>query len=274
MTHEFDGRTVLVTGATSGIGRATAATLASGGAKLYVVGRDTETLEAAAQDLRAAGTDVITLLADLGSRTSVAALADDLDRRCPDGIDIFVSAAGGGGPSTSFLDRDDGTFDYELELNLGAHYLLGRAVARIMIARRTAGRMVFLSTTGALAAHTSDAVYDAAKAGLESLVRSMSTELGRHGILVNAVQPGNIVNGRAVTDEPTAANVARWTIIPLGRPGRPEEIAETIRFLVSDANTYLTGEVIRVDGGRNARTPWPDDRELDVIWGLAPGSPA
>lgn len=93
------------------------------------------------------------------------------------------------------------------------------------------------------------------KAGLEALARGLAVELGPAGILVNAIQPGHIINGRDVPDEPTASRRAMWDAIPLGRPGYPEDVAGAVRFLVSPAAAYMTGTVLRMDGGRSALSP-------------------
>jgi NAD(P)-dependent dehydrogenase (short-subunit alcohol dehydrogenase family) len=93
------------------------------------------------------------------------------------------------------------------------------------------------------------------KAGLEALVRSLAVELGPHGIRVNAIEPGHILNGADVPSEPTPARLAHWGAIPLGRPGVPEDIAETMLFLCRPEAAYISGTVLRVDGGRGARSP-------------------
>jgi NAD(P)-dependent dehydrogenase (short-subunit alcohol dehydrogenase family) len=123
------------------------------------------------------------------------------------------------------------------------------------MARHGGGRIVFISSTGAAAAHANTSVYDAMKAGLEGLTRCLAVELGPSGILVNAIEPGHILNGTNVPSDPTPARLAHWRAIPMGRAGLPEEVAQAALFLASPQTTYLTGTVLRVDGGRTARSP-------------------
>lgn len=260
--------TVVVTGASGAIGGACAHRLGRDGARIIAVGQRPAAVEGVCAALAAAGIDAIGVSADLSQREGVHRAIAAIEVAAPLGVDVLVSAAGAGrtGPA---LDVSEADLDSQLELNFTSHFLIAQAIARSLVRGGRGGHIVLISSTGASAAHTNALVYDAAKAAIESLTRGLATELGMHGIRVSAVEPGNVVNGRAVDDEPTPANLARWAMIPLGRPGQAAEIAETVAFLVSPGASYISGSVIRVDGGRNARTPSPSDVELERIWAAA-----
>ncbi len=241
---ELPGKVALVTGGTRGIGQAIAAKLAAGGARVGIVGRDTERARSAAGALggpRAAhgwGADV----ADPSQVKQV--IADAEHELGP--IDILVNNAG--------LTRDgvivrmsDEAWDAVLDVNLRGAFNTIRAVSRGMMKRR-AGRIINVTSIVGLTGNRGQANYAASKAGLVGLTKAVAKELASRNILVNAVAPG-FIDTDMTKDLPEEARAALLDQIPLGRLGSPADVADVVTFLASDMAGYITGQVLVVDGG-------------------------
>lgn len=243
MTHiDLAGRTAFVTGSTRGIGLAVAQALYAAGAKVAVVGRDVARARDVAAGLgaRAAGVGC-----DVADRAQVeAALAAAEAALGP--IDILVNNAG--------LTRDnillrlsDEDWDVVLDANLKGAFFTIRAVIKGMMKRRT-GRIINISSVVGLTGNKGQANYAASKAGLIGLTKSVAKEYAARGVLANCVAPGFIETDMTAA-LPSEARAALLEDIALGRLGRPEDIAAAVLFLASDLASYITGQVLVVDGG-------------------------
>jgi len=245
-------RAAIVTGATSGIGRATAARLARDGFDLLVVGRDQAALDAVCGELGALGARVEAHAADVtskdGPRAIVAAALAAFG-----GIDALVNAAGIIA-SGSVADTTDEGWDAMMDVNVRAPFRLMREAAGPLVERR--GAVVNISSVAGLRAFPGLASYAVSKAAVDQLTRVAALDFAPQGVRVNGVNPGVVVTNlhrRGGMDEQKYADFLERskTTHPLGRPGQPEEIADLIAFLVSPASGWITGETIAIDGGRH-----------------------
>jgi len=242
MQIDLTGRVALVTGSTRGIGRAIAATLASCGARVAVVGRDAaKASEVAGQispDARAFACDV----SDVASVTALVAAVEESFGS----LDVLVNNAG--------LTRDnimlrlkDEDWDAVIDANLRGAFVAIRAATRGMMKRRW-GRIINISSVVGLVGNKGQSNYAASKAGLIGLTKSVAKEFASRNVLVNAIAPGFIETD--MTNAMTAeARAALTGSIPLERLGSPNDIAAMVAFLASEHASYITGQVLVVDGG-------------------------
>ncbi len=241
-----DGRVALVTGASRGIGRATAIALAQGGSRVAVgYASDLEAADETVAAITAAGGTAMTIAISVEDRVSVdqafATIEQDLGA-----VEILVNNAGVTGDGL-IVRMTDEQWDRVLDINLsGAFHTIRRAVPKMMRARF--GRIVNVSSVVAHLGGTGQANYAASKAGLLGLTRSVARELASRSITCNVVAPGPIAT--AMTEAMGDAWLGAVSgLVPLGRPGTPEECAAAVAFIASDAAAYITGALIPVDGG-------------------------
>jgi NAD(P)-dependent dehydrogenase (short-subunit alcohol dehydrogenase family) len=248
MTAQFDGSTALVTGGTSGIGRAIALDLAAHGAHVIVSGRDAARAEAVVTTIRANGGKADFVLTALGDETSARDLARQASELGGGHVDILVNNAGvyPYGPSAEY-GQDD--FNTVYDINVKAPFFLVAALAPQM-AVRGKGAIVNIAT---MVAHYGDpgyALYGSSKAALLLLTKAWAAEYGPSGVRVNAISPGPTRTEGTAGYGDALDQLAATT--PHGRPGLPEEIASAVTFLASDDASYIHGAQLPVDGGRIA----------------------
>jgi NAD(P)-dependent dehydrogenase (short-subunit alcohol dehydrogenase family) len=250
----LSGRTALITGASRNIGRAIALAFAAEGADLLLNTRtNREELEAVAADCRKAGVRVATALADVADAAAVEAMVAQGLRELG-AIDVLVCNAAIR-PHTSLADTSVEDWHRVLGVNLHSAFYLARAVVPGMKERRR-GSIIALGGLSSLTGRPNTAAVTTAKTGLLGLVRALAAELGPFGIRANMIMPGFIDTERRYAEwypefqkaPPGAPEQLKQ--IPLGRLGRPEDIADACVFLASDASAYVTGDTIRVMGGR------------------------
>ena len=240
------GKVALVTGASRGIGQATAVELAKAGADIIVNYIGSETVAQEAVDkIEALGRKALKIKADVSNADEVQAMVEEAHAAFGH-IDILVNNAG--------ITRDgllirmkDSDWDDVLNINLKGVYLVSKAVAKIMVKQR-AGRIINMTSVSGVTGNVGQANYAAAKAGVIGFTKTCAKELAARGITVNAVAPGFIET--AMTDVlPEKIKEGIAATVPFGRMGQPEEIASVVTFLASDFASYITGQVLNVDGG-------------------------
>ncbi|MCS6567887.1 SDR family oxidoreductase [Curtobacterium flaccumfaciens pv. flaccumfaciens] len=239
----LDGRTALVTGGSSGIGRAIATALADAGAHVLVAARTAATIDATVAGIRQAGCSADGIVADLSSRAGAHALADSVGD-----VDVLVNSAGIN-LRPPMPELDEATWDATMAVNLDAPFVLGQRLAPGMAARGY-GRIVSISSQQAHRPFAASGAYGVSKAGLEALARSQAEAWSAQGVTSNVLVPGFVrtpLNERLGSDPATVAALAARTLV--GRNGLASDFAAAAVFLAGPGSAYVTGQSIAVDGG-------------------------
>ena len=249
---QFNGKVAFVTGATSGIGWACAIAFAKAGAKVVCVGRKAEALEDVQQKIREIGAEVLTINSDLARENEAQRVVEEAIQGFG-GIDVLVNAAGhlsNGTIENTSLEA----WDEMMNVNVRAPFQLMQKALPSLIERR--GNIVNVSSVTGLRAFPGVLAYCVSKAALDQLTRCSALELAAKGVRVNAVNPGVVVTEihkrGGMSDEAYAAFLEHSkTTHPLGRTGRPEEIAGLVLYLASEQASWITGATYSIDGGRS-----------------------
>ena len=242
-TGELSGKVAVVTGGTRGIGRAIADALAAAGARVAVIGRDESRARAAASEL--AGSGHAGFACDVADEKAVEGMIKAVEEQVGP-IDILVNNAGVTEDNLLMRMTAD-AWDRVVDTNLKAAFISSRTVAKGMIRRRS-GRIINITSVVGIIGNKGQANYAASKAGLIGLTKSVAKELASRNVLCNAVAPG-FIETEMTAELGEQAREALQAQIALGRLGQPSDIAAVVRFLAGPGASYITGQVIVVDGG-------------------------
>jgi 3-oxoacyl-[acyl-carrier protein] reductase len=253
---DLTGKVALVTGASKGIGFELAVRLGQAGAAVVAnYFGDREGAERAVAKIKASGGRAVAVRADISRVEQCGKLVDACVREFGR-IDIACCHAGITSWG-SFLDYREEDFDTVMNTNLKGTYFTAQAAARRMIAQGMGGRIILTSSVAGIQAVRYLSAYSMTKGGIQMLARNLVLELSPHGITINVVAPGAIVNERNLTDDPQYET--HWAeLIPVRRAGLPQDIAAAVLFLASDEAGFITGTTIAVDGGWTAYGPAPE----------------
>ncbi|MFF4270008.1 SDR family NAD(P)-dependent oxidoreductase [Streptomyces sp. NPDC001536] len=248
--YDLTGRTAFVTGAAGGIGRASAILLAEAGATVHCADRDPQGLHDTATLIKDAGGTAHTHHLDVTDRDQLHQAVASCER-----LDVMAAIAGIM-HSSPVLETRDEDLDRVLSVNFKGVLYACQEAARLMLERRTRGSIITMASGAVDTGGPGLLCYGAAKAAVVQLTKTLATEVGRHGIRVNAVAPGWIrtpmTDRHGEAQERTEALMARMS--PLGRVGEPEDIAHAVLYLASDASSFTTGQILRPNGG--VAMPW------------------
>jgi 3-oxoacyl-[acyl-carrier protein] reductase len=245
ISADLTGQTALVTGAARGLGRAIAQTLAAAGAKVACIDVNEETLAETVAAIRAAGGTAEPLACDVTQSERVAQVVDQVVEMWGK-LDILVNNAGITRDNVLVRMKDD-QWDLVLNINLRGTFLFLRAAARPMMKARR-GRIINVASVSGLMGNPGQANYSASKAGVIGLTRTAACELASRNVTVNAVAPGFInTEMTAKLGEEIIEQVRKE--IPLGRMGEPQDVADAVLYLASEAASFITGHILTIDGG-------------------------
>ena len=242
------GKSGIVTGGGSGIGKGMATGLVQAGAEVVISGRNLEKLESATEELRQYGGPIIPVQADMAIMSDIRELVDRTVNEFGK-IDFLFNNAGiiRRNPCEDFLEED---WDDVLAINLKGPFFLAQAVARVMISQNRKGKIINTSSLIAIQGGKRVPAYAASKGGIDQLTKSMANDWAQYDIMVNAIGPGWVETDNTA---PLRQDKQRFSEIsgriPLGRWAVPSDIAGTAVFLASEASDYITGQTIFVDGG-------------------------
>jgi A-factor type gamma-butyrolactone 1'-reductase (1S-forming) len=256
MTDQLTGKTILITGASSGIGESAAHLFAREGANVVITARRKAELDRVAEDIAAGGGNVLTVqtdTTDAGELERAVAAAVERWGRLDGALNNAGRTQGGG----RLAEVTDETFDSVLEINFKGVWLAMRAELQAMTAEGAAGgSIVNISSIGGTFGAAGQSVYGATKAAVIAMSRAAAAEYGRDGVRVNAIAPGATMTEMMVSWQQRDPGIVERlsSLAALGRPGQPDEIAEAAAWLISDRASYVTGMTLGVDGGT---APWP-----------------
>lgn len=246
----LSGKGVLITGGSSGIGFATAERFLREGSRVFICGIEEVELQTAVSELASLGT-IQGATCDVSSEEQVSRLVDSAESALGI-VDVLINNAGIS-KKEAFVDVAVESWDRIIAVNLRGMFLVGQAISRAMIKQSVKGAIVNMASTNALVGEDELAPYNASKGGVLLLTKTMAIELGKYGIRVNALCPGYIWTPLSASlDDPDKAAAYAKEKIPLGRIGRPEEVAAAFAFLASEDASFIHGEALVIDGGQIA----------------------
>jgi NAD(P)-dependent dehydrogenase (short-subunit alcohol dehydrogenase family) len=251
----LEGKTAVVAGGGRGIGAAVSEYLGLAGASVVVVDKSEERATATAERIRADGGTAVPVVADLLQSSDSAEIAERAVREYG-GIDILANVAGGAwayAPVRRLHDIPDEEWDLVVGLNLRYVFTLSREVIRVMLRQGRGGSIVNVASVAGVFSSPNSSHYGAAKAGVISLTRTLAHEYGKEGIRVNSVAPGRIETPATPAASLGETDGSEYQeTIPLGFVGQPIEIAKAVAFFASDLASYVTGQILMVDGGASS----------------------